>query len=265
MSDSDQDAMLACINGNAYYLASAGNHDSTDGFGTPTGYQALGSQLVGGLWSAGSRPRVNSNHLHIQKPRSLTDNLSRAVNTYVANNGQNGGSTADPTIPGTYASLSQGDITTPGFIRIPVCSVDTATNAVNAKDTSDPLYPCSIPPSPNECGTSAFENETSDASPLVSDCQQIILNIQGTNRKWSPENVNKNTNTIVSYGTCNFDVQSYDLGNGSVDYYVGAQDIIDLINSSIAMYASNGKVGSKGTMTCNGDTIASVSVTWGIY
>jgi len=194
----------------------------------------------------------------------VQDLVQGAVNTYVANNRQNGGSTADPTIPGTYTSLSKGDITTPGFIRIPVCSVDTATNAINAGDKSDPLYPCSIPPAPNECGTSTFENETSDASPLVSDCRQIILNIQGTNGKWSPENVNKNTNTIASYGTCHFDVQSNNPGNGSVDYYVGAQDIIDLINSSVAMYASNGKVGSKGTMTCKGDA-ASVSVTWGIY
>jgi hypothetical protein len=77
--------------------------------------------------------------------------------------------------------------------------------------------------------------------------------------------VNKNTNTIASCGTCNFDVQSNDPGHGSVDYDVGAQDIIDLINSSTSMYASNGKVGSKGTMTCKGDTVDSVSVTWGIY
>jgi hypothetical protein len=220
---------------------------------------------MGGRCSVGSRHRVSCNQLSIRKPRILTNNLPRAVNTYVTNNNQNGAGLADPTIPGSYATLSTGDVTTPGFIRIPVCSEDTALNAVKAGDTTADFYPCNIPASPNECGTSTFTDETSDASPLVSDCQQIIANIQGTNGKWSPENVNENTNTIASAGTCHFDVQSNDPGNGSVDYYVGAQDIIDLINSSIAMYASNGKVGSKGTMPCTGDTVASVSVTWGIY
>jgi len=194
----------------------------------------------------------------------MSNRIVRAVNTYTTNNNQNGAAAADPTVQGNYDSLSAGDITTPGFIRIPVCSPNTANNAMIAGDTGDAFYPCSIPPSPNECGTSTFTDETSDASPLVSDCQQIIANIQGTNGEWAPENVNKNTNTIASYGSCNFDVQSNTPGNGAVDYYVGAQDIIDLINSSIQMFASNGKVGSKGDMTCKGD-VSHVDVTWGIY
>lgn len=133
-----------------------------------------------------------------------------------------------------------------------------------ARDTSDKFFPCSIAVEPHYCDTVTFTNETSDASPLVSDCQHIIANIQGTSGEWFPENVDGKTNTIASYGSCYFDVQSNSPGNGAVNYHVGAQDIIDIINTSIQRFASNGKVGSKGDMSCQGD-VTHVAVTWGLY
>jgi hypothetical protein len=37
-------------------------------------------------------------------------------------------------------------------------------------------YPCFIFPGKDHCGDSSFENQGSDASPLVDDCKQLILN-----------------------------------------------------------------------------------------
>jgi hypothetical protein len=135
---------------------------------------------------------------------------------------------------------------------------------MHAGDKTTATYPCNLPEGPNDCGTSTFTDQTSDASPLVSDCQQIIANIIGTDGEWSPENVDTKVHTIASYGSCHFDVQSNQASNGNVDYSVGASDIVDLINSSVQMFASNGKVGSKGVMSCSGD-VSSVQVTWGLY
>lgn len=66
----------------------------------------------------------------------------------------------------------------------------------------------------------------------------------------------------MSYGTCAFGVQSFDVG--ATWYNVGNQDIIDLINSSIQKFTWNGLVGSKGNMHCQGDKNGG-SVDWGLY
>lgn len=75
----------------------------------------------------------------------------------------------------------------------------------------------------NDCYDSSFENQTSDASPLVSDCQQIAVNIAdgGT---WSTGDAGYQRQ-LVQYGTCALGVS----GDFQAQvFYVGNQDIIDV-------------------------------------
>ena len=113
-----------------------------------------------------------------------------------------------------------------------------------------------------ECRDYTYASATSDASPLVTDCQDIITNIQGTNGEWTT-GVDQDRK-IVSAGTCNMDVQSTNTV-GDVSFHVGAQDVINIINYAIANYASNGKVGASGTMTCDGNVNSNQGVKWGLY
>jgi hypothetical protein len=172
----------------------------------------------------------------------------------------------DPSAEDTFDDLFNTDYTTPGFVKIPVCSPDVAGTAMAQVDPTTPNWPCVVPPqppSPNDCGTSSFTDATSNASPLVTDCQQIVTNIQGTTGEWEVEAATGKQHQLVQYGTCAFGVTAA-AGKGDVDIHVGAQDIVDLITSSISMFASNGKVGASGTMNCKGD-VNDDSTLWGLY
>jgi len=120
----------------------------------------------------------------------------------------------------------------------------------------------------NDCGDSSFDNETSDASPSVDDCLQIAANIAGGG-EWEVEAFTGEQHQLVQYGSCKFGVQPADGTFAGLNYYIGNTDIIDLIHSSIDMFASNGKVGSKGVMACNGNGVFSggfnFNVLWGLY
>ncbi|KAL2166323.1 hypothetical protein VTG60DRAFT_2930 [Thermothelomyces hinnuleus] len=159
------------------------------------------------------------------------------------------------------------DITTPGFVRLPVCSPDRAYQSwATAEKGSSPNYPCDIPPGRDRCGgDSTFEDQTSDASPLVSDCLQIIRNIEGDA---STEFTHRITGhrEILSYGTCHFGIERTGGTGGAVEFKVGGQDVIDLINDAVNKFGGNGKIGAKGVMPCDGTTVGTtVNVLWGIY
>jgi hypothetical protein len=51
----------------------------------------------------------------------------------------------------------------------------------------------------NDCGNSSFENESSGASPTVSDCRQIAANIAGGGT-WEVENLAGEQHQLVQYG-----------------------------------------------------------------
>ena len=114
----------------------------------------------------------------------------------------------------------------------------------------------------NDCGDSTFENQTTDGSPLVTDCQTIVDNISGGGT-WKVSTVGQQS-TLVQFGTCALGVQ----GNKSANTgNIGNQDIMDLINESIRKFEWNGKVGAKGEMTCQSDrgVMGEADFTWGIY
>lgn len=112
-----------------------------------------------------------------------------------------------------------------------------------AKAGSSDYYPCDIPPGRDTCGDSTFENETSDGSPLVEDYLAIIKNIQeSSSTDYTTLVVCKNQREVGSHGTCALGVEA-----------PGGQDVIGIIKESVKRFASNGKVGGKGNMDCDGN------------
>ncbi|GIJ90274.1 hypothetical protein Asppvi_009228 [Aspergillus pseudoviridinutans] len=145
------------------------------------------------------------------------------------------------------------DVTTPGFIRLPVCSADFAFKAWDQSGgpyTNVANYPCLPHQVPDHCGDSVFVNLTSDASLSVSDCMQIVKNIQNTDGDWE-------------FGSCAFGVQGQGK-KGNIDFNVGAQDIVDVTTDSVRQFGGSGKVGAKGVMSCDG-TVMVQQVEWGLY
>lgn len=107
-------------------------------------------------------------------------------------------------------------------------------------------------------------DQTSDASPSIEDCLQIIRNIQyDGDTQWDHTVVGHNQREVAKYGSCAFGIEASKT-KGNVKFWVGGQDVIDLINSSIENYGKNGRVGAKGDMLCNGN-LQSQEVTWGLY
>jgi hypothetical protein len=157
------------------------------------------------------------------------------------------------------------DLTTPGFIRLPVCTPERAYKSwdtAGPKD-DDPLYPCSIAKGPDHCQISSFIDQTSDASPPVEDCKQIIKNIEGDGGATWTTGIS-GQRQLVSYGECKFGVQSKSGADGNVTFKVGSQDIIDLINEAIKRFGGGGKVGAKGIVDCDGN-VHDTTIEWGLY
>ncbi|KAK4496425.1 hypothetical protein PRZ48_012405 [Zasmidium cellare] len=214
-------------------------------FQPPPGISALDGSAWGGL--------------------TVNDLITGSVRTYIANGNSNTGQYADPTNADTLSDLINQDVTTPGYITLPVCTADVAFAAWSTPrqvNTSDPAYPCVPLKGLIECRDYTFTDATSDASPLVSDCKDIITNIQGTKGEWTTDITTDRT--IVTAGTCNMDVKVNN-EKGDASFHVGAQDVINIINQAISQYASNGKVGASGTMTCDGNVNSNQGVYWGLY
>lgn len=161
-----------------------------------------------------------------------------------------------------------GKITTPGFVRLPVCSSpDRAFQAWSgtAKDNRSPNPPCDVPAGVNRCGESNFEDRTSAASPSVSDCRQMIRNIEGdASTQWTHRITGHRE--VLSYGSCHFGIERTGGTGGAVEFRVGGQDVIDIIKEAINRFGGGGKVGARGVMPCDGTTDnTKVDVLWGIY
>lgn len=151
-------------------------------------------------------------------------------------------------------SLAGLDINTPGMVQLPVCSPDRAFQSWDTSSMrSSPFYPCDIPPGRGHCGGSTFDNQGSDVSPTVSDCQQLIRNIEGdATTDWTHGIVGQRM--IASYGSCRFGIERTGGTGGAVQFRVGGQDVIDVINDSIRQFGGGGRVGAKGVMPCSSTT-----------
>jgi hypothetical protein len=161
--------------------------------------------------------------------------------------------------------LYEGDATVPGYIRLPVCSPERALQSWETTDKgSSANYPCDIPPGRNFCGDSSFVDQTSNASPKVEDCPQIIRNIQGNGAaQWEHTVIGKKQENIAWSGSCRFGIEATAV-NGNIKFWVGGQDVIDIINDAVKKFGGGGKVSAYGDMSCNGN-IKQQDVKWGIY
>ncbi|KAL3432059.1 putative necrosis-inducing factor-domain-containing protein [Aspergillus tetrazonus] len=173
----------------------------------------------------------------------------------------------DPTNDDVITDLTNLNVTAPGYMRIPVCSAERAFQSwkTQSNPNATPHYSCDIPAGKGNCGESTFVDQTSDASPKIGDCRQIILNIQDDgSTDWTTQVVGKNQREIASHASCHFGVEATKV-DGNVNFVVGGQDVIDIINDVIAQFGNkDGLVGSKGEMSCNGN-VHDQAVSWGIY
>ncbi|EPE06554.1 glycoside hydrolase family 18 protein [Ophiostoma piceae UAMH 11346] len=264
LSDDDAKVSNACIDDKLYLLGyPKGGYDDHcnahgDGcdptkFKLPPGYDALDGSAWGGV--------------------TLENLIKASVISYRANGNKNGGALPDFTSEDTVDSILDsidGDstlpayLTTPGVVRLPVCSPDYAiAQWKRFGDSSLENYPCYIQPPPDFCEISNFFNQGSDASPSVDDCMQIVAQVQGTQKTWQVNTAGLAQKKLISYGSCHFGAQASNL-HGNIYFHVGSQDVVDLITDAVNKFATNGKIGARGDMDCKGN-INSQDMSWGIY
>lgn len=252
VSDSTADKTGVCYQGRRYYLVEPEGSSSDCGEGG-----CIDSKFSAppGIDDLGRFGRITKEDLVIG-----------SVRTWRANGNENGGDVLDPINGGSVrGELVDLDITTPGYVRLPVCSGDRAYQSWDtSSEGSSTNYPCDVPPGKDHCRDSTFEDHTSGASPSVSDCRQIIRNIEGDAKtEWTHRITGHRE--ILKYGSCAFGIERTGGTGSQVEFMVGGQDVIDIINDSISKYGGGGKVGAKGVMNCKGTTSGRVDVEWGIY
>ncbi|PTD02778.1 Killer toxin subunits alpha/beta [Fusarium culmorum] len=141
------------------------------------------------------------------------------------------------------------DVTTPGIMRLPR------------------LLPMRHPPGQRSCKASTFtyKDDTSNASPLASDCEIMISNFQNDgSTKWTTQTADRQHRELGHYGTCAFGVEATKL-NGNIHFHFGGGDLTEAITTAIKKFKKNGKIGASGTVDCAGNTSKSQPVLWGIY
>jgi hypothetical protein len=191
------------------------------------------------------------------------------VRAWIKNGRKNKGNSAllDPDNVETMDDLIDGDMTLPGYVRLPVCSPERAWQSWDTTGAgSSENYPCDMPPGISHCGESSFVDQTSDASPNADDCFGIIRIIEGDGGTDWTTSVLANHREIGDHGSCHFGVEVVH-ANVNADFRVGGGDVRDIITDAVAKFRrGNGKVGAKGEMYCNGNLPGrGVRVLWGIY
>jgi hypothetical protein len=264
LDDDTMKASGACVDGKQYYLVypdgsstrDACIHDKPNSnqctmkkvnnkFSTPPGLGSLKGDDFGGI--------------------TKEDLIKGSLRTYTRNGNQNGASAPNPKDKSTFNDLLEVDITTPGYIRLPICSPEHAFQGWDStnKGSSD-NYPCDVPPGKDFCGDSTFEDETTDGSPKIEDCRQIIKNIEhDAGTSWKTQVLGKRQRGIAPANGCVFGVEATEQ-KGNADFLVGGQDVIDIINDAISRFGRDGRIGAKGNMNCKGN-IKGQAVKWGIY
>jgi hypothetical protein len=258
------EATGACIDGKQYYLVYPDGpatsqtcvYDKSNPnfctvktvdnkFSTPPGIGSLGGHDFGGV--------------------TMEDLIKGSVRTYIRNDKKNGGNVASVDDKGVKEDLFNGDITTPGYISLPVCSPGRAFQSWDSSDGgSSDNYSCDSLPGKDHCGETTFENQGSEASPKVEDCRQTIKNIEGNrDTQWTIQSVGLKQRAIAKSKGCSFGVEATNL-NGNIDFQVGGQDVMDVINEAIEKFGGSGRIGAKGGMVCKGNMVKQ-NVEWGIY
>jgi GH18 family chitinase len=248
LDDETMDATGVCINNRAYYLVYP-KGDSKDcdcggapictdkcpnaKFSMPPGLDSLDGEAFG---------KITKQEL-----------VEGSVRTYLSNGRKNVDGDTIPYSNQMENGLLKVDVTTPGYMRIPVCSPERAYRSWDTDGAErSKIYPCDIPVGRQECGDSTFENQSSGASPKIEDCRQIIRNIQEDTTTDFKHSTTAGQRDILHHESCHFGVEATKL-TGNINFKVGGQDVIDIINDAIKRFGGDGRVGAKGTMPCNGN------------
>lgn len=161
------------------------------------------------------------------------------------------------------------EITTPGFMRLPVCSETLARKSWENADDTDATrkkegFPYNNDNGKSYCTTSktTYIEETTSGSPVIDDCLVIVKNIEGTSGSWIKPI--ERQYGILNFGTCTFGIEGKGR-KGNVDEYIGAQDVVDIIRYTSKHWGhGTGKMQGKGVMQCDGN-IKKQEVHWAIY
>ncbi|KAB5566607.1 putative necrosis-inducing factor-domain-containing protein [Coniochaeta sp. 2T2.1] len=103
--------------------------------------------------------------------------------------------------------------------------------------------------SSDKCGPSSFRNQRDNASPSIEDCLRMTANMANAGY-WDVMATGRLVH-VANSGTCVFSVTAKVIDRGFDEFFfVGNQDIIDLINSSVQKFGSRGKVAAQGEMEC---------------
>ncbi|KAH6644936.1 hypothetical protein BKA67DRAFT_541932 [Truncatella angustata] len=108
----------------------------------------------------------------------------------------------------------------------------------------------------NKCGDTTWDMGTSATSPLASDCDALVKWMEGgTGGVMLSGLKTDGPNLVHREGSCSFMVTPESAG----PFYVGRDDMADLVRDSVARWARDGRVGGGGATRC-GD----MSITWSV-
>jgi hypothetical protein len=160
--------------------------------------------------------------------------------------------------------LTAKKILAAGVMSIPVCPINMAWAAFNTQGaSSQPGYPC-ITVLEADCDLITYAGDSSCASPLVHDCQVMINNFMDSGSHAVDVG---GPHQIANFGSCAFSVHGP--ASGASQYYVGLQDIIDIVQASIgngSLYNPDlpSVIGAGGTMSCRASPSGREDVVWAI-
>ena len=116
-----RNATGACVDGKLYYLVHPSGSSGSGRFSAPPGLADLGQ--FGNV--------------------TREDLVRGSVRTWVLHGRNNTGQFVDPFNNDTLTGLAQGDVTAPGFVRLPVCGPDVALDAWRSSSANaSTVYPC---------------------------------------------------------------------------------------------------------------------------
>jgi hypothetical protein len=137
ISSGDASKTSGCYNSKLYYLVyPSGEAESTIAASCPT----CSPEIYDSPFSV--PPGLDMLDGSAYGAITVQDLISGAVRTYLSNGDKNGGGSADITSHTTLDDMYNQDITSPGYIRIPVCGPQEAhDNWANSPSTTS-NYPC---------------------------------------------------------------------------------------------------------------------------
>ncbi|KAI5925852.1 putative necrosis-inducing factor-domain-containing protein [Camillea tinctor] len=113
----------------------------------------------------------------------------------------------------------------------------------------------------NFCGTSSFENRSSGGSPSAADCECVRDFAAGHKGFYRINRSDADTFfPVITCGTCRFGADT----SNFFGTQVGNEDIVDVVNTALDLFRSDGHVGAYGEMGCD-NSFQTAKTTWGLY